>query len=129
MGGIIEHLIFALISSAIVYYNFKKLQYSVAIFVGNFLHDVFIMAYAPFLLKTINPMEIIGTSLWLHRDPVFNVLWMIFQAIFIGMFLFFQKYIRKKEFKELEYNMGFLLLGIITHAVIDMMIVETGIWV
>jgi hypothetical protein len=129
MAGALVHITYGIISATIVYYKFRKLQYSVAIFIGNLLHDIFIMAYAPFLLGTLNPFEIIGSSLWLHRDPVFNVLWMATQTIFIGAFLFFQKYVRKKEFKDLEYNVGFLLLGIITHAVIDMMFQETGIWI
>jgi len=128
MAGAIVHLIFGLISAGIVYYNFRRLQYSAAVFIGNFLHDIFIMVYAPFLLGTLNPMEIIQSGLFFHRDVIFNVLWMIFQTTFVVMFLFFQKYIRKKEFKDFEYNLGFLLIGIITHAALDMMIQETGIW-
>jgi len=128
MAGIIIHFIFGSISAAIVYYNFRKLQYSSAIFIGNFLHDIFVVTYIPLILKTLNPMVILTSSLFYHRDVVFNVLWMIIQTIFVLLFLFFQKYIRKKEFKEFEYNIGFMLLGIITHAVLDMMIQESGIW-
>lgn len=129
MGGILIHTIFGLLSSVIVYHFFKKFQYSAAIFIGNFLQDVFIIAYAPFFLKTLDPMKIITSSYFLHRHHIFNVLWMIFQTIFVVTFLFFQKKVRKKEFRDFEYNLGFLLLGIITHAVLDLMIHETGIWI
>jgi hypothetical protein len=53
---------------------------------------------------------------------------MIFQTIFVLIFLFFQKYLKKKEFRDLEYNIGFLLIGIITHAAIDIIVQESGIW-
>jgi hypothetical protein len=128
MGGIIHHLIFGLISAAIVYYNFKKPQYSAAIFIGNFLHDIFIIPPIIILLKTFDPMEIIQSSYFYHRNTAFNVLWMIFQTIFVLIFLFFQKYLKKKEFRDLEYNIGFLLIGIITHAAIDIIVQESGIW-
>jgi len=129
MAGIIIHLIFGVISAIIVYQNFRKLQYSAAILIGNFLHDIFIIAYAPLLLRTFSPMALINSSYFAHRDIVFNSLWMIIQTIFVLFFLLFQKYIRKKEFKDFEYNIGLLLLGIITHATVDMMIQETGIWI
>ena len=129
MAGALIHISIGILSAVIVWYKFKNSHYAISIFIGNLLHDIFIMAYAPFILHTLNPMEIIGTHLWFHRDFVFNILWITIQILFIGLFLFFQKYIRKKEFKELEYNMGFLLVGMITHALLDMFVEESGIWI
>lgn len=129
MTGLLFHLIAGSISAAIVYRKFKKPQYSAAIFIGNFLHDVFVVAYIPFLIGTLNPTKILSSPYFYHRDTYFNLLWMVIQSIFVITFLFFQKYIRKKEFKEFEYNVGFLLLGIVTHAMMDIAIQETGIWI
>ena len=129
MAGLIYHLIFGIILAAIVYYKFKNLQYSTSIFIGNLLHYIFIFAYAPFLLKSFNPTEILYSSYFTHRDIIFNFIWMATQIIFISIFLFFQRYVRKKKFKDLEYNLGFVLLGIIIHAILDFMIQETGIWI
>ncbi|MEM5878910.1 MAG: hypothetical protein QXU74_00230 [Candidatus Aenigmatarchaeota archaeon] len=127
MGGILHHLVFGSVSALIVYRNFKRWQYSAAIFIGNFLHDIFIVPFISILLKTFDPMKIISSSYWFHRDTSFLILWMSFQTIFVVFFLFFQKYLRKKEFKDLEYNIGFLLMGILTHAFIDIIVQEQGI--
>lgn len=127
MGGVIHHLVFGFVSALIVYHNFKNWQYSVAIFIGNFLHDIFILPFIIISLKTFNPIEIFSSSYWFHRDTSFLLLWMFFQTIFVVLFLFFQKHLRKKEFRDLEYNTGFLLMGILTHAFIDIIIREQGV--
>jgi len=129
MAGIIYHLIAGIILAVIVFYKFRKWDYSAAVFIGNFLHDIFAATYIPFLIKTFNPMQIIYSSYFAHRDTVFNVIWLVIQSMFVLVFLFFQKYVRKKEFKEFEYNVGFLLLGIIVHAIMDLTIQEQGIWI
>ncbi|MEM5836284.1 MAG: hypothetical protein QXR09_02000 [Candidatus Aenigmatarchaeota archaeon] len=97
MGGLLHHLVFGSISALIVYRNFKKWQYSVAIFIGNFLHNIFILPFILVILKTLDLTKIISSSYWLHRDTSFLILWMFFQTIFVASFLFFQNTLKEKS--------------------------------
>ncbi|MEM5801896.1 MAG: hypothetical protein QXQ18_00720 [Candidatus Aenigmatarchaeota archaeon] len=127
MGGLLHHLAAGLISAALVYWYFRHRDFAISIFIGNFLHDIFIFAYAPIFLGTLDITKIVKSAFFFNRDPIFLILWMGIQSIFVALFLFFQKFLRKKEFREFEYNVGFLLLGIITHMTMDIFIQEQGI--
>jgi len=128
MAGLVPHVLVGLILAFLVYWKFRHRDFSIAIFTGNLLHDIFGFTYIPFVIGTLDPYKIIESAMFSNRDSVFLLLWLLIQSIFILFFIFFRKLLRKKEYKELEYNIAFLLLGIIIHTIMDIFIIEQGIF-
>lgn len=131
MGGIFHHFVAAFISALIVYFIFRRKDYPAAIFIGNFLPDLIGAGYASLMTMTINPAIVLKSVAWFSIDKTYvtQSFWIFFQAIFILSFLFFHIYVKKrKPHKDLEANLALLLLGFITHMLMDMLIIEQGIW-
>lgn len=136
MGGILHHLAAGIISALIVYFIFKRKDYPVAIFIGNFLPDLIGAAYASLITMSLNPVVVLKSAAWFSIDKsyVTQSFWIFLQAIFICGFLFFHIYIRRKRKlrdkfdHEFEGNLGLLMLGFIIHIMMDMLIMEQGIW-
>lgn len=131
MGGIIHHLVAGIISGLIVYFIFKKKEYSIAIFTGNFLPDLVGAAYAAVMIRSISPATILHSAPWFSFDKSYIVqsFWIFTEVIFISLYLFFHVYLKKKRpHHEFEANLGFLLLGFVTHMMMDILIIEKGIW-
>lgn len=131
MGGLLHHLAAGIILGLIVFFIFKRKDYPISIFIGNFLPDLVGAGYASLMTMSINPAIVLRSAAWLSIDKnyVTQSFWIFFQAIFIVSFLFFHVYVKKKKpHRELEGNLALLLFGFITHIVMDMIIIEHGIW-
>lgn len=130
MGGILHHLVAAIISALIVYFIFKRKDYPIAIFIGNFLPDFVGAAYASLMTMSINPAIVLKSAAWISIDKsyVTQSFWIFIEATFIMLYLFFHVYVKKrKPHHELEGNLALLLFGFITHMTMDMLIIEHGI--
>ncbi|MBI2547387.1 MAG: hypothetical protein HYW23_02990 [Candidatus Aenigmarchaeota archaeon] len=129
MGGLIHHLLAAAISLIFVYIFTKRKDYSLSIFIGNLLPDVVGAGYAAILIRSLNPVAILHSAPWFsfEKSVFITSFWMILQVIFVGAYLFYHVYLRKKEVhKEFEANLGFLLAGFVTHMIMDLLIIEKG---
>lgn len=130
MGGLIHHLLAGAASLILVYLFTKRKDYSTAIFIGNLLPDFVGAGYAALSIISLNPITILHSQSWLsfQRDLFTISFWMILQTVFIGAYLFYHVYIRKKVLhNEFEANIGFLLIGFVTHMLMDLLIIEKGI--
>lgn len=130
MGGLIHHLLVGAASLILVYLFTKRKDYSSAIFIGNLLPDFVGAGYAAIAIMSFNPVTILHSQAWLSFDKNIAVIsfWMILQVIFVVAYLFYHVYIKKKVIhNEFEANIGFLLIGFVTHMIMDFMIIEKGI--
>jgi len=130
MGGIIHHFAAGIISALIVYWIFKRKDYSLAIFIGNFLPDVVGAAYTSLMTMSIDPRVFLNSPVWVSLNKAYVTIsfWIFLEAIFISAYLFFHVYIKKrKPHRELEGNLALLLFGFITHMMMDILIAEQGI--
>jgi hypothetical protein len=118
MGGLLHHLSVAVISLLLVYISTKRKDYSLSIFIGNFLPDLIGAVYAAVMIRSLNPVAILHSEPWFsfEKDHVILSFWTLSQTIFISAYLLYHVYIKKKVLhKEFEANLGFLLIGFITH--------------
>jgi len=130
MGGLIHHFLAGAASLILVYLFTKRKDYSVAIFIGNFLPDFVGAGYAALAIASLNPITILHSQPWFSfQRNLFTIsFWMILQTVFIGAYLFYHVYIRKKTLhNEFEANIGFLLIGFLTHMLMDLLVIEKGI--
>ncbi|MEM5874441.1 MAG: hypothetical protein QW641_00725 [Candidatus Aenigmatarchaeota archaeon] len=141
MGGIIHHLTAAIISFFLAYKFFKRKDYSIAIFIGNFLPDAIGFIYASFITLSINPFIVLHSKAWfsLERDTITQSIWIILQCLFIFIYLLYSKSSKKRSLKifnisipiekqrEFEDMLGLLLAGFTIHMIMDMLIIESGI--
>lgn len=130
MGGLIHHLLAGAASLILVYLFTKRKDYSTAIFIGNFLPDFVGAGYASLAIMSFNPVTILHSQPWIsfQKNLFIIFFWMVLQTVFIGAYLFYHVYVRKKILhNELEANIGFLLIGFVTHMLMDLLIMEKGI--
>ena len=131
MAGLLVHGAVGILFGLIVYFIFKRRDYPIAVFIGNLLPDLIGVGYASLMTMSLNPYVVLTSAAWfsIDKDYVTQSFWIFFQAIFIVSFLFFHVYVKKKkQHKELEGNLALLLFGFITHMMMDMLIIEHGIW-
>lgn len=135
MPGAILHIIAALASAAVIYHLHFKKEYGTATFVGNFLPDVLKFALAPMLEFLNYNMHITWTpapSYWSWTLIADNInLWITLGAFIIGIASLLYQFhiIAKKTAKEYDELYEFLILGIITHIIMDILIPNQGFWI
>jgi len=131
MGGVFHHLAAGIILGLIVFFIFKRKDYPIAAFIGNFLPDVVGAGYASLMTMSINPVIVLNSAAWISIDKsyVTQSFWIFLEATFILLYLFFHVYVKKrKPHHELEGNIALLLFGFITHMMMDMLLIEHGVW-
>lgn len=130
MGGILHHTFAGLICALIVYGLFKKTNYSLSIFIGNFLPDLVGAGWAALLVGSVDPRIVLTSEPWYsaEKNIVMQLFWIFIQGTFIVIYLFIRKYRRRKEIGEFEDILALLLLGFIIHVLMDIYIIEQGVW-
>jgi len=131
MAGLLVHTAVGVIFGLIVYFIFKRKDYPIAIFTGNLLPDLIGVGYACLMTMSLNPYVVLTSAAWISidKDYVVQSFWIFLEATFIMLYLFFHVYVKKrKPHHELEGNLALLLFGFITHMMMDMIILEHGIW-
>jgi uncharacterized membrane protein YfcA len=136
MAGALLHLFAAFVSALIVHLMFKNKNYDFAIFLGNLLPDMIGAAYASVLVGSLNPSVVFSSKPWfsLEKDTTIQMMWIIFQSIFIYIYLLFHTKLKikhkyfEKHYQEIENILALLLLGFLTHMLMDIFIIESGFW-
>ena len=132
MPGAIPHIVAGLLSAAIVHKKHMRLEFSAAIFLGNLLPDAITFGISALVQGTIRIFKI-------QQDGLFHGLvstaynpanWFSlgFFILLLGAFLYHYHVIKKKKLWEYEELYVFLLLGILTHLIMDAFIIETSPW-
>ncbi|MFH1505850.1 MAG: hypothetical protein ABIE94_02580 [archaeon] len=132
MPGFYPHLIAALISAAVVHRIHFKLEFSVAIFIGNLLPDAIKFVFAAIMQGTIYVFHIEHNSLYREMAAATSNVgyWMAFGFVLLGVLLFLYHYhvIKKQKMEEVAKFWGFLLLGVAIHLIMDLLFLEQGVW-
>jgi len=133
MGGVITHLIVALLCAILVQLIHFKWEYSLAIFVGNFLPDVIKVGITALKLSTLNLYTITTDQAYLGLRALTSDIgnWLTWGFFIIGLtlLLYHFHYIKKRTMKEYDELYIFLILGVIVHLIIDMLILEHTPWI
>lgn len=131
MAGLLVHAAIGVLFGLIAYLIFKRKDYPIAVFIGNLLPDFIGAGYASLMTMSINPSIVLNSAVWFSIDKYYvtQSFWIFLEATFIMLYLFFHVYVKKrKPHHELEGNLALLLFGFITHMMMDMLIIEHGIW-
>ena len=132
MPGAIPHILIGLLSAAIVHRRHMRLEFSIAVFLGNLLPDVIKFGISAVKQGTL-------AVFYVKQDGFYNFLsklasstanWFTigFFTLLLITFLYHYHVIRKKKLWEYEELYVFLLIGIITHLIMDALFIEKGPW-
>lgn len=132
MPGAIPHILVGLLSAAIVHKRHMRLEFSLAVFLGNLLPDVIKFGISAMKQGTL-------AVFYVRQDGFFNFLaavssnpsnWFTlgFFILLLATFLYHYHVIKKKKLWEYEEIYIFLLIGILTHLVMDVLFIEKGPW-
>ncbi len=132
MPGAIVHIVVGLLSAAIVHWKHGKPEFSLAIFIGNLVPDAITFGISAVVQGTIKVFSI-------KQDNLFSKLvstayspsnWFTlgFFLLLLTTFLYHYHIIKKKKLWEYEELYVFLLIGILTHLIMDVLIIEKGPW-
>jgi len=131
VGGLV-HIAVGLISAMAVHLKHFKLEYSLAIFVGNLLPDAIKFGISALLQGTMKVFSV-------QQDSAFYLLstttsnpqnWFsVGFFLIVGAWLLFHYHVIKKK-KMMEYDelYVFLLVGVLTHLILDIVVIEKGVW-
>ena len=132
MPGAIPHIIAGLISAAIVHKKHMRLEFSIAIFIGNLFPDVIKFGVSALVQGTWKVFYIRQDNLYHALSSVTystaNWFTLGFFLLLLATFLYHYHIIKKKKLWEYEELYIFLLIGIITHLIMDALIIEKGPW-
>lgn len=132
MAGALIHLGIALFSALIVHLRHMKFEFSIMIFIGNLLPDVIKFGFSAIKQLTWNVFGIeqdaFYHSLSYWTSNLGNWFSLGFFVFALMLFLYHFHYVKKKTMEEYDELYIFLLIGIITHIILDLIIIEQGIW-
>jgi hypothetical protein len=132
MAGGVIHILFGMLSAIIIYTFHFKLEFSVMIFIGNLLPDAIKFGLSAIKQGTSNIFTV-------QKDSFYTALsmttsdpssWLVFTFFILAVctFLYHYHYIKRKNFEEYKELVVILLIGILTHLVLDVLFIENGIW-
>lgn len=132
MPGGLVHVGAGLMSSFVVHMIHFKWEYSYALFIGNLLPDALRHGLTALKQGTIHLFNVEHDGFYkflsvFTSDPG-NWFSIGFFVLAVGLFLYHYHYIKKKKMEEYSELYVFLLIGILTHLVMDVLIAEKGIW-
>lgn len=139
MPGALVHIGIGLIGAIIVYFIMHELEFSLAIFIGNLLPDVFKIIFLAFYENSINLKLLITNPMHLPAQLVVNGIdfFVFFFAFFfaLGWLLYHFHYIKKKKLIEWSELVLYLAIGYLTHILLDYLAplvgfgTRVGIWI
>lgn len=132
MGGVVTHLVIAVLCLVIVHLIHLKWEFSWAVFVGNFVPDAIRNGFSALKQFTlaITGVEQDGLYRFLNEITSSYTNWFTLGFFLIGstLLLYHFHYIKKKKMEEYDELYVFLLIGIVAHLIIDALIIETNPW-
>lgn len=132
MPGAIPHIAAGLLSAALTHLKHFRLEFSLAIFLGNLVPDVIKFGVSAVKQGTL-------AVFYVKQDGFFNKLAAItstpanwftigFFLLLLCAFLYHYHVIKKKKLWEYEELYVFFIIGIVIHLVMDALIIEKGPW-
>lgn len=132
MAGGLVHIGAGMLCAVIVHLIHFKWEYSYAVFIGNLLPDALRQGLTAIKQGTLDVF-------YVQRDTFFKFLsttthdwnnWLTFGFFILAVVLFLYHYhvIKKKKMEEYSELYGFLLAGIIIHLILDVLVIENGVW-
>jgi len=121
--GALIHITVGLILALIVHNFYKRLEFSLAIFLGSLMPDVIKMSLLAMYHKSLNLPYLIQSNYHQFTHNVINGF--LFTAIFflfwatLGWLLYHYHFVKKKKFIEWEELVIFFLSGYIVHVLLD----------
>ena len=132
MPGAIVHIIAGLLSASAVHLRHFRLEFSLAVFIGNLLPDAIRQGVSAIAQGTINVLNVRQDGLFKFLSATTNspANWFTlgFFSLLLITFLYHYHVIKKRRLWEYEELYVFLVVGIITHLVMDALIFEKGPW-
>jgi hypothetical protein len=133
MPGIISHITIALISAAIVYYSFKfKKKHAFAIAIGNVLPDLIKFGLTGIKQGTLAIVTIEQNSFYDTLTQItssysnwFSTGFIVLALLMVG---YHYHYLKKREMEDYAMIYVMLLIGVVTHLIMDILFIESGIW-
>ncbi len=133
MPGVIPHIAVGLLSATAVHVKHFRTEFSLAIFIGNLLPDVIKFGLSAAKQGTLAVFSINQDGFYHSLDKITynyaNWFTLGFFFLLLATFLYHYHVIKKKKLWEYEEVYVFLLLGIVTHLIMDALIIEKGPWV
>ena len=133
MAGLLTHLGISTLLFLIALIIFKKFWYGFAIFIGQIIPDAVKFGMTGIKLGTTSPNIIIKDALfWELESLMSNYYTWVGLGIFIVLFSFFLYYFRKmkkQQFKDINWSYLLFVIGVITHLIIDMFVIERSYWI
>ncbi len=134
MAGGLIHIGVGLLSALIVHLRHFKWEYSYAIFIGNLLPDALKFGLTALKQGTMYLFDVdkgdgLYKTLSLITSDWTNWFSLGFFVFVLLLFLYHYHIVKKKTFEEYEELYVFLLVGILTHLVLDILVIEQGVWV
>jgi hypothetical protein len=132
MAGGLVHIVVGLLSALIVHLIHFKWEYSLVLFIGNLLPDALRQLLTALKQGTVNIFDVETDGFYRFiqnfTSDVTNWFSIGFFILSVLLFLYHFHYINKKKVEEYAELYGYLLLGVLTHLVMDILIIEKGIW-
>lgn len=132
MPGAILHILIGLLSAAIVHKKHMRLEFSIAVFLGNLVPDSITFGISAVVQGTVKVFSIKQDSLFskLVSTAYSPANWFTlgFFLLLLTTFLYHYHVIKKKKLWEYEELYIFLLIGILTHLIMDVLIIEKRPW-
>ncbi|MBI3036352.1 hypothetical protein HYY73_01150 [Candidatus Woesearchaeota archaeon] len=132
MPGAIPHIAVGLLSAALIHLKHFRLEFSLAIFIGNLLPDAIRQGISAITQGTIDVLHVRQDGLFRFLSTTTNspANWFTlgFFLLLLVTFLYHYHVIKKKKLWEYEELYIFLLIGIVTHLIMDALIIEKGPW-
>lgn len=133
MPGIIIHVIAATICLVIVHLLHFKWEYSLSIFVGQFVPDAIKIGFTAIKQGTLSILNIKKDAFYyfLREHSSSYTDWFALGFFIFGLMLLLYHFhvIKKKKMEEYDELYVFFLIGIILHLILDALIFEKGIWI
>ncbi|MFH1650195.1 MAG: hypothetical protein ABIA93_06615 [Candidatus Woesearchaeota archaeon] len=133
MPGAIVHVLVGVLAALIVHFSHRKLEYSLAIFLGNLLPDFITFGFTALRQLTLDVFHVQKDAFyqnlvtWTYNPA--NWFMIGFFVLGLGLFLYHYHFIKKKRLEEYAELYGFLLAGILIHLILDVLIMEQGAWI
>ena len=132
MPGIIPHIIAGITTGIIIHFFHQKFEFSIVAFIGNLLPDTIKFGITAIFQGTIKIFAVEKNSTYQTLDSlsgnITNWFTLGFFSLALILFLYHYHIIKKKQVEEYSELTGFLILGIITHLIMDLLIIEKGPW-
>ena len=133
MAGALTHTVIALFCAYLVYHQHYRTEFSLAIFVGNFVPDVIKFGISAIAQGRMNILAIEHDWLYdllntMSSDPVNWFLLGLF-LVSLTLLLYHFHIIKEKTMKEYDELYMFLVIGIVVHLVLDVLVIEVNPWI